>query len=106
MGLGNAATPFGLKAMGELDKINPNPETASNHMVTFVVLNTASIQLLPTTMATLRLQYGAAAPMNVLPAVWITSFSAATVAVVLARVLGGRERIKQKNYPVSRRVRA
>ncbi|MCI8553871.1 MAG: nucleoside recognition protein, partial [Clostridiales bacterium] len=45
LGLGNAATPFGLKAMEELQKSNPDPETASSHMVTFVVLNTASIQL-------------------------------------------------------------
>ena len=56
LGLGNAATPFGLKAMEELQKDNPHPDSATRHMVTFVVLNTASIQLLPTTVATLRLQ--------------------------------------------------
>lgn len=91
LGLGNAATPFGIKAMGELDKANPNPGTASNHMVTFVALNTASIQLLPTTVATLRLQYGASSPMNILPAVWMTSLGSALVAVTLSRLLGTKE---------------
>ncbi|HIW72693.1 MAG TPA: spore maturation protein A [Firmicutes bacterium] len=88
LGLGNAATPFGLKAMAELEKENPQPGAASNHMVVFVVLNTASIQLLPTTVATLRLRYGAAAPFDILPAVWLTSFASAAVAVTLAKILG------------------
>lgn len=88
LGLGNAATPLGLKAMAELEKENPQPGTASNHMVVFVVLNTASIQLIPTTVATLRLQYGAAAPLDILPAVWLTSFASAIVAVTLAKILG------------------
>lgn len=96
LGLGNAATPLGIKAMNELDKANPNPGVASNDMVTFVVLNTASIQLLPTTVATLRLQYGAQTPLDILPAVWMASFGAATVAVTLARILGGRSRQKQR----------
>lgn len=88
LGLGNAATPLGLKAMAELEKENPQPGTASNHMVVFVVLNTASIQLIPTTVATLRLQYGAATPLDILPAVWLTSFASAIVAVTLAKILG------------------
>ena len=81
LGLGNAATPFGLKAMNELEKENPIPGTASNSMVVFVVLNTASIQLIPTTVATLRLQYGSAQPMRILPAVWAASFLTALAAV-------------------------
>ena len=58
LGLGNAATPLGIRAMGELSKINRDEGTASNHMITFVALNTASIQLLPTTVAALRLKHG------------------------------------------------
>ncbi len=91
LGLGNAATPLGLKAMQELQQENPRPDTASRHMVVFVVLNTASIQLLPTTVATLRLEAGAANPMAILPAVWMTSLGSAMVAVLLAKLLeGGR----------------
>ena len=88
LGLGNAATPFGLKAMNELEKENPIPGTASNSMVVFVVLNTASIQLSPTTVATLRLQYGSAQPMRILPAVWAASFLTALAAVLMAKLLG------------------
>ena len=88
LGLGNAATPFGLKAMNELEKENPIPGTASNSMVVFVVLNTASIQLIPTTVATLRLQYGSAQPMRILPAVWAASFLTALAAVLRATLLG------------------
>ena len=86
--LGNAATPFGLKAMSELEKENPEPGVASNSMVIFVVLNTASIQLIPTTVATLRLQYGSAQPMRILPAVWAASFLTALAAVLMAKLLG------------------
>lgn len=88
LGLGNAATPFGLKAMNELEKENPIPGTASNSMVVFVVLNTASIQLIPTTVATLRLQYGSVQPMRILPAVWAASFLTALAAVLMAKLLG------------------
>ena len=88
LGLGNAATPFGLNAMSELEKENPIPGTASNSMVVFVVLNTASIQLIPTTVATLRLQYGSAQPMRILPAVWTASFLTALAAVLMAKLLG------------------
>lgn len=54
LGLGNAATPFGLKAMEQLHTLNNKSSTASNEMVIFVVMNTASLQLLPTTLAALR----------------------------------------------------
>lgn len=103
LGLGNAATPLGLQAMAELQKANPTPHRASNHMITFVVLNTASIQLLPTTVATLRLKLGVAEPFNILPAVWVTSFGAAAVAVMLSRVLGWGSRCP--SGAVSRRKR-
>ena len=72
LGLGNAATPLGLAAMRELQKLNPHKDSASNAMVTFVAMNTASLQLIPTTCAVLRQQAGSAAPMEILPAVWLT----------------------------------
>ncbi len=73
LGLGNAATPFGLQAMRHLSEENQNAPVASDHMITFVVLNTASVQILPTTIGMLRSKYGAANPMDIMPAIWITS---------------------------------
>lgn len=62
LGLGNAATPLGLEAMRGLQANNPTPEIASDEMVNFVVLNTAALHLIPTTVALLRQEYGAAVP--------------------------------------------
>ena len=97
LGLGNAATPLGIKAMNELSRINPNPESASRHMITFVALNTASIQFLPSTVATLRLKHGASEPFNILPAVWLTSLGSAAVAVALTRLLDFRKTHPKKH---------
>lgn len=92
LGLGNAATPLGLAAMRELQKLNRQKDTASNAMVTFVVLNTASLQLIPTTCTVLRQQAGSAAPMEILPAVWLSSIASAAVALTLAHLLRGGRR--------------
>lgn len=92
LGLGNAATPLGIAAMKELAKESPETGTASNDMVAFVVLNTASIQLIPTTIATLRLAHGSASPMEIMPAVWLCSLLSVTVGVVTAKVLAGIQR--------------
>ena len=92
LGLGNAATPLGLAAMQELQKLNRQKDTASNAMVTFVVLNAASLQLIPTTCAVLRQQAGSAAPMEILPAVWLSSVASAAAALTLARLLRGGKR--------------
>ena len=88
LGLGNAATPLGITAMKELNRENPEPGTASADMVTFVVLNTASIQLIPTTIAALRLSHGAAFPMDILPAVLVSSLLSVSSALLMAKVLG------------------
>ena len=92
LGLGNAATPLGIAAMRELSKDSPEPAIASNDMVTFVVLNTASIQLIPTTIATLRLAHGSAAPMEIMPAVWLCSLLSVTVGIVMAKILSNMQR--------------
>lgn len=84
LGLGNAATPFGLAAMRALQKQNPTPDTASDEMLLFVVLNTASLQLLPTTCAALRQQAGSTAPMEILPAVWLTSLGTIAIGLIVA----------------------
>lgn len=89
LGLGNAATPLGIAAMKELKKSNPT-DTADNSMAMFVVINAASIQLIPTFTATLRAQYGSAAPFDILPAVWVTSAAALAAGVTAAKLLEGR----------------
>ena len=91
LGLGNAATPLGLAAMKELEKENRRAPAASQAMVTFVVLNTASLQLLPTTNAYLRLAAGSKEPMEILPAVWLASSVSIGVGVLMTRLLRGRE---------------
>lgn len=86
LGLGNAATPFGLEAMKELRKLNPQKDRASDSMLLFVVMNTASIQLFPTTLAAYRATYGSESPFDILPCVWITSAVALAVGIVIAKV--------------------
>ena len=84
LGLGNASTPFGIAAMREIEKEehSPAPETASDNMILLTVMNTASLQLIPTTAAALRLAHGSADPMEILPCVWISSVSALTAALL------------------------
>ena len=94
LGLGNAATPLGLKAMEELQKENPHKETASNDMVTFVVLNSVSVQLIPTGTAALRAKFGAANPMDIMPAIWIASLISLVTGVGLAVLLSKTARKK------------
>lgn len=88
LGLGNAATPLGIAAMKELEALSPLQDTATDHMAMFVVLNTAALDLLPTTTALLRMQAGAAAPFDILPAVWTASAASVVVGVLLAKALG------------------
>ncbi|MGN0455073.1 MAG: nucleoside recognition domain-containing protein [Ruminococcus sp.] len=89
LGLGNAATPFGLSAMRELDALNHGSSYASNEMVLFVVMNTASIQIIPAMIGTLRQSYGSQTPFDIMPCVWISSASALAVALILAIIFNG-----------------
>ncbi len=91
LGLGHAATPFGLKAMEELQKLNPVKERATDSMITFLVLNTAGLSFFPVVVVGLRAQYGSRDPADiVLPAFLATC--ASTVCGLLAdRWLRGRK---------------
>ncbi len=80
-GLSNAATPLGLKAMDELDRLNGGSKTASDAMCTFVVLNTASIQLVPSTVIAIRAAAGSADPFGIIVPVWISSVCGVLVGV-------------------------
>ncbi|MDI3327426.1 MAG: nucleoside recognition domain-containing protein [Alicyclobacillaceae bacterium] len=92
LGLGNAATPLGLKAMRELQELNPDKERASDAMCTLLALNTASLTLLPTTVIALRLQYGSAQPTDILPAAAVATAVGTVSAVLLDRFYRRRER--------------
>lgn len=81
LGLGNAATPMGIKAALGMARLTDTPGTASRELCLLVVLNTASIQLLPTTAAALRAGAGAASPFDILPAVWLSSAVSVTVGL-------------------------
>ena len=87
LGLGNAATPLGLRAMALLQKLNPHPTVASNAMVTFLAVNTASLQLIPTTAISILAVQGGRSPSNiVIPAIVATAI-AMTCGVIAARLL-------------------
>lgn len=94
LGLGNAATPFGLQAMKELQKLNPIRDRASDSQVVFVVMNTASLQLLPTTLCAYRASFGSESPFEVIPCVWLSSAVALLVGITVAKVLCTDERKK------------
>lgn len=84
-GLGNAATPLGITAVKELNKDN-SPYRKRN-IAMFVVLNTASIQLIPTTIGSMRLAHGAASPFDVTPSILITSLISAMTGCIMVYVL-------------------
>ncbi len=92
LGLSNAATPLGLKAMDELKKISKKNE-ASNEMCTFVILNTASIQLLPSTLIAIRTSLGSNNPGEIIVPIWITSVLTAFFAVLLAKFYEKRRKL-------------
>lgn len=87
LGLGNAATPLGLKAMAELETLNPRPGTATDAMVTFLALNTSCITLVPATIIGVRVALGSANPTAVVGPTILASATATAVAATTARLL-------------------
>ena len=94
LGLANAATPLGLKAMQELEQRNRTPGRASDEMCAFVVLNTASIQLIPSTLIGIRASMGSAAPTEIIMPIWLVSITAAAVGIAAVRLCAARGRRK------------
>lgn len=87
LGLGNAATPMGIRAVQAMAE-HAAAGTASDEMCRLIVLNTASIQLIPATVAAVRSSLGSASPFDILPAVWVTSLCSAGLGVAAAWHLG------------------
>ncbi|MEY2504231.1 MAG: hypothetical protein QOG27_511, partial [Verrucomicrobiota bacterium] len=87
LGLGNAATPLGLRAMRDLERLNPRPGVASNAMCTFLAINTASVQLIPATAIALLASAGSARPTAIVGTALLATLCAATVAITSAKLL-------------------
>ena len=86
LGVGNAATPFGLKAMESLQELNKNKDTASRSMITFIVLNTAAVTIIPTTIISLRVLNKSLNPMSIVPYIIITSTLSCIIGLIIDRL--------------------
>ena len=86
LGLGNAATPFGLKAMKKLQEINKNKDVASRSMITFLVINTSSVTIIPTTTITLRMLHNSINPLEIVPYIIITSTLSSLLGLIIDRL--------------------
>ena len=87
LGLGNAATPLGLKAMQSMQEKNPEKEKLSNSMLMFIIINTASIQIIPTTVMAIRNSLGSEEPSSIIFAVWVATICAAISAVIVGKLI-------------------
>ena len=90
LGLGNAATPLGLKAMDSMQKINKDKSKLSDSMAMFILINTASLQIIPTTVISIRSSLGSENPTKIIFAVWI-----ATIAAFATPIIAGKFLIKK-----------
>ena len=87
LGLGNAATPLGIKAMKTMQKENKRKDTLSNSMMMFIVINTASIQLIPTNVIAIRTSLNSQNPTSIIIPVWIATIIAGVVGIFLTKIL-------------------
>ena len=87
LGLGNAATPLGLKAMKSMQEENDKKDTLSDSMMMFIVINTASIQIIPTTVIAIRSSLDSENPTSIVFPTWIATIIAAIVGVFIARIV-------------------
>ena len=86
LGLGNAATPLGLKAMKSMQEKNENKDRLTDDMATFIILNTASIQIIPTTVISIRMSLGSFEPTKIIFAVWFSTICAAIVGIAVTKL--------------------
>jgi spore maturation protein A len=94
LGLGNAATPMGIKAMEELQKLNPDPKTATPAMCTLLALNTSSITLIPTTIIAIRLSYESANAVEIVGTTLFATLMSTLAAIMLDKFYRYRTRVK------------
>ncbi len=89
-GLGNAATPFGLKAMQSLQELNDKKETASDSMVTFLIINTSGVTLIPTTVISMRMMYGSKHPTEIVLACIIATLISSLSGIIIDYIIRKR----------------
>lgn len=87
LGLGNAATPLGLKAMNDLQKENKTKDTLNDNMMMLIVLNTASLQIIPTTVLAIRSSLGSKNPSIIVFPIWIATICAAVVGIIATKII-------------------
>ena len=87
LGLGNAATPLGLNAMKTMQKDNRNKDTLSNSMIMLIVLNTASLQIIPTTVIAIRNSMNSTNPTSIVFPVWIATICSATAGITITKII-------------------
>lgn len=87
LGIGNAATPLGIKAMQTMQEKNKNKDKLTDSMIIFIVLNTASIQIIPTTVIAIRNSLGSENPTKIVIPVWIATITAAVTGITLTKIL-------------------
>ena len=86
LGLGNAATPLGLRAMKSMQEENPKKEILSDSMAMFIIINTASIQIIPTTVIAIRNSMGSSNPTAIVVPIWIASVITATAGIIITKI--------------------
>ena len=86
LGLGNAATALGIKAMQSMQEKNEDKTKLTNDMATFIIINTASIQIIPTTVIAIRMSLGSSDPTKIIFAVWVSTICAATVGILVTKL--------------------
>lgn len=89
-GLGNAATPFGLKAMKSLQELNKNKDTATRSMITFLVINTSGVTIIPTTVIAMRMMYNSKNPTEIVLACILTTIISLTCAIIIDKLFARR----------------
>lgn len=90
LGLGNASTPLGLKAISSMQEKNKDKKTLSNPMAMFILINTASLQIIPTTVIAIRSSLGSSNPSKIILAVWVATIAAFITAVTAGKILSKR----------------
>jgi spore maturation protein SpmA len=99
LGLGNAATPFGLKAMQELEKLNPRPGVATNSMALFLAINTSGVAVMPLGVIAVRASLGSADPAGIFVPSILATASSTVIAILVAKLLEGRTAFALERYP-------
>ena len=98
MGLGNAATPFGLKAMSDMQKLNPHKEIATDDMIMFLAINTSSVTLIPTTVLAFRAETGSANPAEVVGPIILATIISTATAIICAKLFSKVRRWNLDNF--------